>query len=245
MLQNRKLTEDLGNRWYDWTTLKKNRSNSKLAQTRDATSQRGYTRIEITIPFLTNIDVLSGLVNSFVDMIPPHIIYSTPHSSMWNAFCDNMKHTLIVCDEEIKEDPKDKKSPTGLAIVVYSYNKLTKDLSGFIVRDWQKRMLPILERYTLAAHLPIDLITVAATSRRITNSKFRSVELELNGSIYEKNMLKEQKDFTYMSQHSGKFIVRTPAVTQADMDGFGFVDHHNCHLHIPHNAIAKGSKRWA
>jgi len=29
------------------------------------------------------------------------------------------------------------------------------------------------------------------------------------------------------------------------MDGFGFVDHHNCHLPIPHQRIADGSKRWA
>jgi hypothetical protein len=245
MLQNRKLTEDLGHRWYDWTQVKKNRSNSKLAQTRDVTSQRGYTRIEISVPFLTNSDVLSGLVNSFIDMIPSHIIYSTPHSSMWNAFWDNMKHTLIVCDEEYQDEEMKRDKKKGLAIVVYGYNKLTKDLSGFIVIDWQKRMLPILERYTLAAHLPIDLITVSPISRHITNYKFRSIELELSGAIYVKSMLKNQKDLTCMSEHHGQFIKHTPKVSQDDMDRFGFVDHHNCHLYIPHQQIAETSRRWA
>lgn len=235
MLQNRKVRTDLGHRWYDWTQCAKNRSNSKLAQTRNATKDRGMTRIEVTVPHLMVKGVLTNLIDSFARMFSPTIIYSTPHHLMWRSFCDNLRHTLIVCDENFGD---------GLAIVVYGFNSLTKDIIGFTVKEWSKWCLHIMDRYTLAAHLPIDMITVSPIRRRIQNG-IKCVDLELTGITYEKSIPINNKDFTCITDHKFTRITHKPPISQEDMDHFGFTAHPNIHLHIPSKRLVVKSKRLA
>jgi hypothetical protein len=69
---------------------------SQLAQ------DRGLTRVEISImnPSL-NVEDLTRVHKDFTDMLPSSLVLNTSHASMWKAFADNLKHTLIVVDEDI------------------------------------------------------------------------------------------------------------------------------------------------
>lgn len=232
MMQNYKVRDDLGNRWYDWTQLEKKRSNSKFAQTRNQTCERGLTRIEVTVPGLQSAETLIQYIDNFLQMFPPELIYSTPHSAMWSAFCDCMKHTLIVCDEQHEEN--------GTAIVIYGCNNYTSDLSGFIVNNWNAKKPHILDRYTLASCLPIHLIKVSHHS--FIDDNLKTEIISLSGETYSKKMYFSGSDYTYISNRMGAFLHRTPTVSLTE---FGFVPHRNCHLILPSKKLQLRSCRIA
>ena len=80
----------------------------------------------ILMEFAHDLSTLPSLISQVTQIIPPELIYSTPHSAMWRAYCDCFKHTLIISDPQygansaLLKDPK--AFPPGRALVVYSFN---------------------------------------------------------------------------------------------------------------------------
>lgn len=222
MLQTCKVREDLGNRWFDWIHSK----NDKFCSARDMSSDRGLSRVEISIACvdgnIPTIEYLRSELNEFTSMIPPHLIWCSSHVNMWRAYADCFVHTLIVVDELYKTSDK----KVGLAIIIYAYNRQTKDLTGFTVTNWKERGRQILARYTLSCMLPIDLITITPISKRKGEEFF-----EVSGARYMKEMVRGQQDVTYISDKKGSFKC-LPEMTADHMTKCGFIPHANVHPFI-------------
>ena len=56
------------------------------------------------------------------------MVYSTSYSTAWESYCDSFKHSLVCVDRS-----KD------IAIIVYSYNQTTRNISGQLVENWLKK----------------------------------------------------------------------------------------------------------
>ena len=117
-------------------------------------------------------------ITNYVDK---DLVYSTPYSATWKSYCDAMVHSLVIVDT--KEDQ---------ALLVYSYNQLTKNISGQIVKNWRKenRMLWTLTKLTLNSNLPVDIVEVHSLSLQISkpdpNTKKKDIPLEIRGDRYFK-----------------------------------------------------------
>lgn len=215
MLQSAKVREDLGNRWFDWTRTRY----EKFTRSREASSIRGMSRVEISIPCsaadsVPTMEYLIDQLTNFTSRLPPSLSWATSHEDMWRSFADSFNHTLIVVDETYKESPSSK--DIGLAIVVYGFHSLTKNIVGFTVKNWSKRAAQVMARFTLSSTLPIDLITITPTSRQLHNEW-----VEISGGRYRKEMKKGQEDLTYFTDKRGAFkFVKDMTTEKLSKDGF-------------------------
>ncbi len=87
----------------------------------------------------------------YVDRV---LVYSTPYASVWKSYCDIMLHSLVVVDRI-----------HDMAVVVYSYNELTQNISGQCISNWQERERWCLANLTLNGNIPIDIVDVYKVSR--------------------------------------------------------------------------------
>lgn len=224
MLQCQRVRNDMGNRWHDWCQISKSHEDSKFSKTRNDTLLRGLTRMELTFSGLPSLETMVSKFDEFINLFPKELSYSTSHSSMWTAYADCFKHSLIVVDEHYQK--------TGLAILIYSYNSLTKDLAGVKITNWNSINLHLLTRFTLSSKLPIHLITVSSVSR-INGNEI----IEISGALYSKAV---QDDVTYLLNSKGQIVYHSTAVTSEQMNSFGFSRHENCNLMItPQRIVAK------
>jgi len=234
MLQSRKVRDDLGNRWFDWTR----NVEEEFVTSRNASSIRGMSRVEISVPCsgetIPSMTYLTTQLDHFINLIPSNLSWCTSHIAMWNTFADAFKHTLIVVDESYKKSNAD--NITGLAIIVYGYNGITKDLVGFTVENWATRGPQVMARFTLSSTLPVDVITVAPISRRLGGEW-----LEISGARYRKEMKKGQEDLTFFTDKSGHFkFVSTMSVD--NLEKCGFIPHTNIHPHIANKKFQVNSR---
>ena len=220
MICKDKVRENLGFNLRNWVSPGKHYSRlnstlkSKLAQ------ERGLSRIEVSIknPPL-DVDELKRVHMDFTDMLIPSLVRNTSHASMWTAFADNLKHTLIVVDEDISL-PKNEK---GLAVVVYAYDKLTNDLCGFEVRDWQSKCTQVMSRFTLSSLLPIDLIKVSKL-----HTGTRTLNLQIEGARYQKIMKVGRDDITFLTNSRGQFCFGN-----TELEDYGLIKHRHINLVLP------------
>ena len=78
------------------------------------------------------------------------------------------------------------------ALIVYSYNELTQNISGQYISKWSEREMWSLANLTLNGNLPIDLIEVLQISKTGKGNN----RLQLSGARYFKVMLDGSNHFT-------------------------------------------------
>lgn len=135
----------------------------RLAQARDETTETGLTRCEITVYFdkgdfefdkaheamPRNKAWLSRLVeDEILAVVPPHLVYHTPHRSMIAEWVSHLKHTLVIYMPE-----------TECGLVVYGYNEVTGKLSCAYDKHFMEHITYVTQLLAVAA-VPIDLISV-------------------------------------------------------------------------------------
>jgi len=231
MLQSRKVRSDLGHRWYDWVGVSKGRITSKFMTSRAKSKNRGLTRFELSFKGLPTKDYMINEFSNFVSIIPAELSYATPHSAMWSAYADCLKHSLIVVDES---DEK------GLGVLIYSKNSMTNDLSGVKILNWNTHSHTYITRYTFSQNLPIHVIKLVSTGRHNGNEI-----LQISGLIYSKRMNEDVADITFMLNSKGQFAYHKPELEINKLNEIGFSRHRNCNLVVSSQVMAVRSKRIA
>src|SRR5438552_6012179 len=216
--------------------------------TRDTTRDRGLTRIEVTCYTDGNkldydVGTMSAHIADVSKLLSTELIYSTPHSAMWNAYCDCFKHTLIVVNGQAgaaAEHVSDKKKiMPGRVLVVYSFNNITKDLSGRFVDTWNEISKHAIDHHTLSATLPIKIIEVCKLQKAYSN-QHNGVEVHIISNTYQKSHdkpLSLTASYTIFNRKS-----YTPSDSNYLLTKAGFVPHINCSLTLPLKQSNKRSK---
>jgi len=191
MLQSRSVRKDVGNKWIEWAV-----KNSRLARSCDASTDRGLTRIEVSYymddnELDLNLSMCASLISSVTNLFTPELIYKTSHSSMWKAYCDCFKHTLIVANPQFGatiEHIRDINTvPKGCALLLYSFNHIMGDISGRFIDNWNMVSRHVIERHTLSSTLPVDIIEVCNYKKVMSNEKGNSLEIHVTKNRYSKS----------------------------------------------------------
>lgn len=245
ILQSRSVRSDVGNRWTEWAYIENNR----LSSSRNLSSSRGLTRIEVTLyldgnQFGYDIIELESYVADIQRLMAKELVFSTPHSAMWRAYCDCLKHTLIIsnpqADVSSEHITNKKKVVPGRALVVYSFNNITKDISGRFVDNWDVISKHVIDRHTLSSLLPIDIIEVCKL-RKITSQKGNiGIEVHATRNRYQKlgdRPLYLTKAFTIFNA-----TYYTTSENERLLSQAGFIQHENCAVTLPLRKYCKTSK---
>ena len=175
MLESKSVRSHVGSHWKDWVCQK----GTRLADARDKAKERGLTRAEVTFYIQDEIPddcFIDDVLERIVKYIPKDLVYSTPYKETWKTYCDSFKHSLVCVDRS-----KD------IAIIVYSYNETTENISGQVIGNWTQREKWCLEKLTLNGNLPLDVIEVTEMEQdgEDENEK-KDVLLEIVGNRYYK-----------------------------------------------------------
>ena len=122
-------------------------------------------------------------LQNIVQYVPPSLVYSTSYASTWKAYCGHLKHSLV-CIDRTKH----------IGVIVYSYNEITRNISGQFLERWGEREKWCLEKLTLNGNLPLDIIETAEVSKTFSGNKKVSV-LEVLGYRYYKIDLDSSSTF--------------------------------------------------
>ena len=179
MLECKGVREHVGQHWKDWAA----QNNTRLAAARDASTESGLTRAEVTFyvyqgvpkleqaPKIPSAEEIATTLQRLISYVPSSLVYTTPHAATWKSHCDAMKHSLIVVDKD-----------TNRAIVVYTYNEVTGCISGMEVGDWENNRMWCMTSLTLGEKLPIDLIQISRNNDEstftVTNDRYFKVPKE-------------------------------------------------------------------
>ena len=159
MLESRSVASTLGNNWKKWVDQSVKdyetggRADTRLVIAKDKATERGLTRAEVTfncreeLPSDKDIEFVLHQITKFV---PPSLVYSTPYSATWFAYCDTFVHSLVLVEKGEEEEDR--------ALIVHSYNEVTQKISGVEIENWNKEWC--LANLTLSSVLPIDIINV-------------------------------------------------------------------------------------
>lgn len=234
MLECKSVREKVGQHWKDWVC----QQNTRLANARDLAKERGLTRAEVTF-YCENEEIpsdefMESTLSRITEYIPASLVYSTPYADTWKAYCDAMSHSLIVIDRT-----------NDTALLVYSYNDVTKDISGQFVEKWSEKEHWCLANLTLAAELPIDVIELCnriKTTKGTKEQKTKGSILEITGARYFKHRSDGSTDFTTRLVSRGG--VHSSNAENADknkqlLENAGFIPHTHCY---PFLAAVKGNK---
>ena len=86
ILQSKSVRASVGNRWLQWVV-----KGNHLAKSRDASVNRGLTRVEVS-RYMNGCQydqsALPALIADVTQYLAPELVYSTPHSAMWTAYCE-------------------------------------------------------------------------------------------------------------------------------------------------------------
>jgi len=234
ILQTDKVRAITGQRWTSWIETDKN---SSFVNSRDNSSERGLTRLEVTYytEGLVTPDksFLFQQIDELVSMLPPSIFYSTSHASMWSAYAENLKHSLVIADESFGKTSTD---AGGLALVVYSIDNSCGKVAGMIIKNWNKHNGRLLSRLTFSSLLPIDYIKL-----RVGDIDEDGIVLHCEKYIFQKKMKLGFPDVTLL--YGNKGIIIRPEMTQQDISSFGFVNNINCMLMAANKQVYIGSKK--
>ena len=181
MLESKSVRETAGQRWKDWVCEK----NTRLAK------DRGLTRAEVTFYCADNVpsdSLMEDTLKRITQYVSPSLVYSTPFAETWRAYCDAMLHSLVVIDRT-----------RDLGLIVYTYNEMTKNISGQFVEYWLEKEVWCLVNLTLGSKLPLDVIEICDRSKTKSKTgtiKSKGVYVDISGSRYFKSRKDGGADFT-------------------------------------------------
>ena len=141
MLENK----DFGQSWSDWVCQK----DARLAKSRDLCKDRGLTHVEVSLSFEEDVptdDVIEDTLKRITQTVSPRVVYSKPFADVWRAYCDALLHSLVVIDRTRK-----------IALVVCTYNGITKNVSGQFLYGWSGNEIHHLVNDTFGSELPVDI----------------------------------------------------------------------------------------
>ena len=139
-----------------------------------------------------------------------------------DAFCDSLVHSLVVVD----------RTP-DVALIVYSYNELTQNISGQCISKWSEREMWSLANLTLNGNLPIDLIEILHISKTGKGND----RLQLSGARYFKVLPDGKNNFTTrLVGHNGVFTSfnGTENSNEDLVKKAGLQPHVNCSPYLAH-----------
>ena len=233
MLECKSVRSTVGCHWKNWVCQK----GTRLSVARDKAAHRGLTRVEVT--FYTNSlipsnDFIDKVLTNIVNYIPKSLVYSTPYSATWKAYCDIFKHSLVCVDRS-----KD------IGVIVNSYNELTQNISGQVIENWSQREKWCLENLTLNGNLPLDVIEVVEISKICIGDEKKKKKKDILLDICGNRYIKIKKDnstlfTTRLVSKGGVYSCHRKAkkINNDLIEKAGFIKHENC---IPYLAPSKGS----
>ena len=133
----------IGCHWKDWVC----QIDTRLVRARDKARLRGLTRAFYCDQYIPSDEIMEDCLQRIVRYVDPSLVYSTPYASVWKNYCDAMKHNLVVVDRS-----------RDTALIVYTYNELTNNISGQYISNWQQKEMWVLANLTLNGNLPVDII---------------------------------------------------------------------------------------
>ena len=86
---------------------------------------------------------------SITNYVDQNLVYTTPYNLTWKVYCECLRHSLILVHRQ-----------ADLAVLVLSYNDVTKDISGHLILKWSEKEMWSLVNLTLNGNLPIDVVEV-------------------------------------------------------------------------------------
>ena len=229
MLETKSVRSTVGSHWKDWVC----QTETRLAEARDKAKDRGLTRAEVTFYIqdeIPNDEFIEDVLERIVRYIPKDMVYSTSYTATWKTYCDSFKHSLVCVDRS-----KD------IAIIVYSYNETTGNISGQLVEKWlmDEKEKWCFDKLTLNGNLPLDVIEVVEIAKVFEKNK-KDIVLEISGNRYFKiNKDKSTRFTTRLVSHGGIYSCYTGKENDKLLEKAGFVEHDNC---IPFLARSKGTK---
>ena len=229
MLETKSVRSTVGSHWKDWVC----QNETRLAEARDKAKDRGLTRAEVTFYIqdeIPNDEFIEDVLERIITYIPKDMVYSTSYTATWKTYCDSFKHSLVCIDRS-----KD------IAIIVYSYNETTGNISGQLVEKWLKdeKEKWCFDKLTLNGNLPLDVIEVVEVAK-VFEKKKKDIVLEISGNRYLKiNKDKSTRFTTRLVSQKGIYSCYTGKENDKLLEKAGFVEHANC---IPFLARSKGTK---
>ena len=145
-----------------------------------------------------------------------------------------MLHSLTVIDRT-----------RDVGLIVYTYNEMTRNISGQFVEHWSDKEQWCLSNLTLSAKLPVDIIEVCDRSKAISKTgttKSKDVYVDISGARYFKSRKDGGADFTTRLVSKGGIYSWYKGSKEDNaflLEKAGLVAHENC---IPYLAHVKGSK---
>ena len=233
MLESKSVRDTVGQHWKDWVC----QSGTRLAKARDISKNRGLTRAEVTFYCKDSIpsdEIMEQTLERIIEYVPTSLVYSTPYACTWKAYCDCMLHSLVVVDRTRN---------TGL--LVYTYNEITKNISGHQVEKWSEKEMWCLANLTLGSKLPIDLIEVCDRVKTASGTKTKKktdVLLDITISRYFKSHTDGSVDFqTRLVSKKGVYCWNKGSKhdNMELVKNAGLVPHDHC---VPYVAHVKGTK---
>ena len=229
MLECKSVRSTIGCHWKDWVC----QTGTRLGIARDKARERGLTRAEVTF-YVDNSIPSDGFIDTvlkkIVQYVPTSLVYSTSYASTWKSYCDHFKHSLVCIDRS--ED---------IGVIVYSYNEITRNISGQLLERWSEREKWCLDKLTLNGNLPLDIIETVEISRIVSEKRKDSI-LEITGNRYYKIDKESSSTFpTRLVSKGGVYSYNNTLENNAILlQRAGFVEHDNC---IPYLAKTKGGNR--
>ena len=174
MLDSKSVQETVGQHWKDWVCQK----DARLANARDLAKDRGLTRAQVTFYCKDTVPSDKFVGDAFLcvtEYVASTVVYSTPFAGIWKAYCDAMLHSLVVVDRT-----------RDVGFIVYTYNEMTKNISGQFVQHWSEKEEWCLSNLTLNAKLLVDIIKVCNRSK-VMSGKTKDVFMDISGARYFKS----------------------------------------------------------
>ena len=127
MLECKGVRDTIGCHWKDWVS----QEDTRLACARNEANQRGLTRAEVTFYCKNKIPsdkIMEATLKRMVQYVDASLAYTAPYACVWNAHFDSLVHSLVVVNRT-----------RDVALIVYSYNELTQNVSGQCISKWSER----------------------------------------------------------------------------------------------------------
>ena len=229
MLESKSVRETVGQHWKDWVCQK----DTRLANARDLAKDRGLTRAEVTFYCKDTVpsdNFMEDALLRLTEYVPSIIVYSTPFAYTWKAYCDAMLHSLVVVDRT-----------RDVGLVVYTYNEMTKNISGQFVEHWSEKEQWCLSNLPLSAKLPVDIIEVCDRSK-VISGKTKDVFTDISGARYFKTRKDGGTDFTTRLVSNGGIYSWYEGSKEENtqlLQKVGLVPHEHC---APYLAHVQGNK---
>ena len=99
-----------------------------------------------------------------------------------------MLHSLVVIDRT-----------RDVGLIVYTYNEMTKNISGQFVEHWSEKERWCLGNLTLGSKLPLDVIEICDRSKTISKTgttKTKDIYVDISDTRFFENRTDGNVDFT-------------------------------------------------